>query len=324
MVGAGVVALLAAALAGCIKVDMNLSLEGERVDGNMILGMDREFLAFLDGLDEGEGGPSAADGFLEGLIGDQLSQTEGVTVEPWEDDAYVGARYTFDSVDLADFQQGTGEGSLSIDYDAAAGTYEVTGRFDLTDELGPPSEAEAEEFGLPPGTIEQMMESFDITVSIAFPGEVLEHNGELADTTVTWRPQVGEETEIYALAAAVGTGPGADAGGVSGQAGGGSASLTTALLVALAVLVLASGAGLGFWFARRHRQPAVASGATTTPPQAPGWFGASPPTQGGYQPPPHAGYQPPTQGGYQPPPQGGHPPVQGGFPPPPASGSQSG
>jgi hypothetical protein len=318
VVSAGAAGLLAATLAGCIKMDMNISLDGEQANGHMILGLDKDFLAFLEGFDDGEDGPSARDEFLEGLTGDELSRTEGVTVEEWEDDDYVGARYTFDGMSLADFQEGSDEESLIVDYSEAAGTYEVTGRFDLTEEFGGPSEADAEEMGLPPGMFQQLMESLDITISITFPGEVLEHNGELTDTTVTWRPQIGEENEIYALASSTGTRPGAEnTGAISDPVSGASSSLTTALLVALGVLVVAAGAVFGIWFARRDGQPAGATPAAEAPQSG---LAAPPPPSGGYQPPP-GGQQQPSGGqqqpsdGYQPPPGGQQQPPESGAAP---------
>lgn len=287
-VSVGAAALLAVALGGCIKMDIRLALEGEQASGEMLIGVDKQFLEFVSSMEGGDG-PSARDQFLEDLLGDDLAQSEGVTVEPWEDDTYEGARYQFEGTDLAEFQGGSAD-DLAITYDRAAATYEVTGRFDMRELAEQPDPAEAEELGMPPEMLEQLLDSFDISISITFPGEVVEHNGELSDTTVTWRPEVGEENEIYALASSVPSDSAdEDAGALTG-AGGGSSSLTTSLLVALGVLVLATAVVLGIWFARRTRPVPAGEAATAEQPTV-----GFPPPPGTPQPPssPPGGYQPP-------------------------------
>src|SRR5690606_28161637 len=147
----------------------------------------------------GDDSSSASDEFLDEMINADLEGLEGATVEPYEDDRYIGSRYIFEGVAVSELQSASDE-ELSITYDPAAKTYEVTGSFDMSDMTS--TGGEEEEFGLPPGMMEQMLQGFDIVISITFPGEVREHNGELDGTTVTWRPKAGEVNEIYALASA--------------------------------------------------------------------------------------------------------------------------
>lgn len=259
---AGAAALLTASLAGCLKMEMNLALDGDQVDGSIVFAVDKEFLAFLDEFDTpGEDGGSASDDFLDDLTSD-LGGLEGATVEEYEDDTYIGSRYQFEGMPLSELQ-GSTDDDLSITYDPGTRTYEVTGAFDMR-EMDPAS-ADDEEMGLPPGMMQQMLDSFDIVISITFPGEVSDHNGELDGTTVTWRPVVGEENQIFARASSQ-PAPGGLAG--SDSAGGSSTSTTVSILVGLGVLLVGTAAGLGFWLLRRNRRPAeatagAAGGATT-------------------------------------------------------------
>jgi hypothetical protein len=194
------------ALSGCLKLDVELSLDGDQVDGSMIVGVSREALELTG---------SSVEDFLAAIdAGDDIP--DGATVSPYEDDEYVGQEYLLDGVDIAEFDNDV----VSITYDEEAGTYEVTGDLDLT-ELGP----QAAELG-----------EFDMSVSITFPGEVTEHNGELDGRTVTWTPVFGEANEIFATAG-------------DGRGGG----LPTGLLVAIAVAGVAALAGLVAFLARRNR-----------------------------------------------------------------------
>lgn len=253
------VALLLTAVTGCLKVDMDLSIEGETVSGHVIGAIDRT-AAETFGMD-------ASDVFDQPEEED-FSSLEGVTATPYEDDDWLGVEYVFDRVDLAELNElaDNDEEFPRIVYDAEAGTYEFTLTMDLsdfsTDDLGGSDE-------LPGFDPSALAESFDVMVSVTFPGEVTEHNGELSGNTVTWTPAAGENNEMRAVALAAAPagddpasggegGPGVDAG-LPGSSGGGSTSTLVALLVALGVLLLAVGGGLGLWLVLRSRRPAPAS-----------------------------------------------------------------
>lgn len=158
-------------LTSCIKVDMDIELEDGAASGSMVLAISEEMMELANG---------DASQFFE-----DTDVPEGATAEPYEEDDYVGQRYTFADVELSEFS----DPEFSITYDEAAGRYEVDGVMDFTTDEG----------DVPPG-MGALVESFDVTVSITFPGEVTEHNGELDGNTVTWQPQFGEATELHAVA----------------------------------------------------------------------------------------------------------------------------
>lgn len=211
---------VAAALTGCIKMDVDLTLDGDTVDGAMIVGVEKSFLELA------QVGP---EDFLDELGADD-DIPAGATVEPWEDDEFVGQRAVFTGTDLSEFDDPE---FLSISYDADSGVYEVNGSMDMSD-MG---EDEAELAELPSSMVDAMMGAFDMSVSITFPGEVTEHNGDLSGNTVTWTPAIGEVNEIRAVA----------------SDGSGSSGIATGLLVAIGVVVIAALAGLGFFLTRRNR-----------------------------------------------------------------------
>jgi hypothetical protein len=165
------VLLLALALSGCLKMDIDLTLDGDQADGSMIVGVNR---ALLD-----MSGESIEDVLADIGIDEEIP--EGATVRSYEDDVYVGQEFVLNGVDIAEF---TEEEGLSIPHDAEAGTYDVSGAMDMTDI----------------GTEAAGLGDFDISVSITFPGEVTDHNGTLDGRTVTWTPVLGETNEIRATA----------------------------------------------------------------------------------------------------------------------------
>lgn len=223
---AGVAAVAALALAGCFKIDMDLTLDEDLVSGSVIMGIDKEFIEWAEQMGEG-----SADDLLSELDTDELEELEGATVEPYEDDSYVGQRISFADVSLDEFNDP--DDSLNIVYDADSGTYTVAGDMDMRDFDDEASMDEAEEF-LPPGMTDALTDAFDITVAITFPGEVTEHNGELSGSTVTWRPVPGELNEMSAVARTGGSTP-------------------VALIAGVGLAVLAVAAVLGFWLTRRNR-----------------------------------------------------------------------
>jgi hypothetical protein len=269
--------LLTAAVTGCLKVEMDLTIEGETVNGHVIGAIDQT-AAQLFGMEPED--------LFDQPEEEDFATLDGVTVVPYEDDDWIGVEYVFNQVSLAQLNElATGDEEFPrIIFDRQAGTYEFSLTMDFSDFA--PGESEDDDVfpGLDPSAL---LESFDVMITVTFPGEVTEHNGQLSGTTVTWHPEIGERNEMRAVALASGSGDdpasggdGVEAGLPASGSGGGSTSTLVALLVALAVLVVGVGGGLGLWLALRNRQPAVA----TASPQAPA-AGGTQPDGDGTQPP---------------------------------------
>jgi hypothetical protein len=225
--------VLAVALAGCVRIDAHLSIAGDTVSGTVILALDRAAAEQLN-MDPNEA-------FAEEHA--ELTSLDRVTATPYDDGTWTGQEYTFDRVLLGDLNRlsQTDPDGLRITRDIPAGTYSLTMVMDLT---------WAAEAGQPQA---DLLDRLDARIAVTFPGEVVEHNGSLAGSTVTWRPPAGERTELVAVAYA----PDEPAAG-TGDSGDGNL-LAVVLLGGVAALVLAA-AGLGAsWLVRRRRPHAVPS-----------------------------------------------------------------
>ncbi|HJR97410.1 MAG TPA: hypothetical protein VJ979_05840 [Actinomycetota bacterium] len=234
-------------LAGCLKLDMAITLSpDDTVDGEIVFAVNKELLE-LTGQN------------IDDMLGDTAvpDDVEGATTEPYEDDRFVGSRVVFEDVALEDMQENSAPDSLSIE--RVGDTYEVNGEMDLGTEdaqlEGNPFEAQ----------ITEAFDTAELRIAITFPGEVLETNGRVDGTTVTWEPVFGERAEFTAVASASGEGSeggeaGTEAAGSSGSSSGGNALLYSVLgLVAVAVVV-------GVFLMMRRRDGAAAPADGTTVP----------------------------------------------------------
>ncbi|WP_129664456.1 LppM family (lipo)protein [Phytoactinopolyspora endophytica] len=285
------VAGLALALTSCMKLDLDMEInvdDGEdTVSGTMIMAVSQDFIdmaemmgedvdEMLDGFDEFIAGPSEDDGI-----------PEYAEVESYDDGEFTGQQITYDGAPLEDFN----DPDFSIVREGEE--FVVSGQMDMSDEAGDMED-------VPPGMMENV--DFEFRIAITFPGEVLEHNGDLDGTTVSWQPQIGDNTQFEARAK--------DSGG----AGGGFPAWLWFVIggVVLAGLVVL------LWALSRNKnggaEPAAAAAGGQFPP-APG--AANPPPPGDYQQTAPAGGQP----GQQSPPQPSVAPPEGTPAPPPAEPS---
>lgn len=275
-------AALALVLAGCFKVNMDVEVSPtDTVSGNAVIAVD-EGLLQLSGQN------------VDQLFG-QMDLTDlpaGTTAAPYDDDGFVGREITFQDVPLDDFTadnalSGSGAGE-DLDIQRVGDEFRVTGAFDMS----------GEEFT---GTQipEQFLDTFELRISITFPGEVKSATGEIDGNTVTWEPKIGENTRIEATASAI---PST------------SSPLLVIVLIAAGALVLGAIA-----FFLTHREPAVEppgpmDGGAATPLEgspsvtAEGPVGPVPPVEPPSAEPPPGSDAAPHEGSAPPPP----PPPPGG------------
>lgn len=249
---------LALVLSGCLKLDMALTISpDDTVDGEMVFAVNKELLELTG---------QSVDDLLDGTsVPDDV---EGVTQEPYEDDRFVGTRVRFEDVALSDLQEGSDTDSISIE--RVGDTYEVSGVMDLTSD---DAELEGNPFE------DQIGDAFDtaeLRVAITFPGEVLETNGQVDGTTVTWVPVFGERTDLMAVASASGEGsdqPGDDGEGTQAAGSSSNGDGNTTLYVILGLVIVGLVAGVFMLMRRGGGDGAVAgvpggepSGEKTVPP----------------------------------------------------------
>ncbi|WP_170227367.1 LppM family (lipo)protein [Cellulosimicrobium cellulans] len=202
---AALFATLALFLAGCMRMDMALTLnEDDTFDGSVVMAFSDE-LATSMGSDPQE---------LWDQMGSEMESElpEGATQEPYAQDGYTGTKITYADQPIS---QLSSAGADSISVAREGDEYVVSGSMDMTGEEFNPDTGDATSDEL----TQQMMDSLDIKISITFPGEVAESNGEVDGNTVTWTPVVGEVNEMTARGSAV-------AGGAAGSGDEGSDEAT--------------------------------------------------------------------------------------------------
>jgi hypothetical protein len=198
-------AALAMAMSACLKLDIDLALSpDDTVSGSIIFAMDKGLLDLA--------GQSFDDLLAESAPIPE--DVEGVTVEDYEDDDFVGQQFVFEAVPISEFAD-AGEGQLSIVHEGDV--FRVSGVLDLSSGLSGAT-------GLTGFDPSQFLQGAELRVRVTFPGEVIEANGEIDGNSVTWTPVVGERTDIEATGSAV--------------EGGGSSNLTLWLIIGGVVLLL--------------------------------------------------------------------------------------
>ncbi len=162
-----------------VDIDLTNPNAGEVV---MTIGFDEQFRQFL----EDAGGPGDIFGEIETRAG------EGWTVAPFADEGIEGVTMTrsFSSLDeMARVLQEAPDLGPNMDGASAPmvqGLSVVDTGSTIRFEGSIPSVGGEEFQGFNPEEALGIID-FDARVSVAFPGEVIEHNGELNGRTVTWR-----------------------------------------------------------------------------------------------------------------------------------------
>ena len=181
ILAAGVLVL---ALAGCVRFQADLTLNPENtVDGSIVVAV-----LLTEDTDEAREQALGAASQIEADLLGSLRDASGVTTKEYEQDDYLGSRIVLDDVSLDAFS-GQSEDSLKIVRDGD--DYVFTGAIDFSGEAEPDEEADDD----------------NLTVTVAFPGAVTEHNGDLEGSTVSWSTAMDQRLEMSARGAATPAGP---------------------------------------------------------------------------------------------------------------------
>ena len=177
--------LLAAAaslvLTGCLKVDVDLEVSRfDTFSGSVVVAVAEDLAAFSD------------EDPTTGIFDDVFQENPGVSVETFRQDGYVGEKAVFEGAPFAALDEFSDDQStLSLRRDNNHVVFE--GTFDFASE----DADDAGFFG------DQLLAlASDMEVSVSFPGNVVETNGQLEEdsNTVTWEPKLGDTTYFYAKA----------------------------------------------------------------------------------------------------------------------------
>jgi len=204
-------------LAGCFRLDMGLTLhEDDTVDLSMEV-------ADLTGMMARSDMPCSD---LEDVSG---AEDMEVTVEEIEEDGNVGCRMVASGAAIDSMT----DGGMTIERVDDTFVFEFDG--DETG-MGDPAALEDMPAGMEP----------DVSISVTFPGEVIEADGEIDGNTVTW-------TGLEAFTAG---------GSATGSAtGGGAGGVSTAVWIVLGVVALLAIAALIFFITKRNRDSGTGGGA---------------------------------------------------------------
>src|SRR5262249_30260553 len=170
------------ALTGCMKVDVHVAINADdTVSGTIVMAVDKR-LASLTG--------KSQDQLVSTITLQPDTVAPGTTVEPYEDDSFVGRRYLFANVPLSQFH-GTDQVPVTLAHEGRR--YFLTGVADLrTVNLADPA-------------VQRFADLFTFTVSVTFPGKIVESTGGVPGRTVTWTLKAGQPQPMHASAETPGT-----------------------------------------------------------------------------------------------------------------------
>lgn len=174
----GLFAFLPFVLTGCLKFTMDLEVSPQdTISGVAVVALSNELGGFTEGA---EGGSPFAD-------------TDGVTESEFDDGSFVGTQYEFSDLPIEQLSLDDDSSELRIQRDGD--NLVVSGSLSFEDEQSGGSTGDDFGFG------QAVFDSADIRISIKFPGEIRETNGEIdeASNTITWHPQFGEPNELSAV-----------------------------------------------------------------------------------------------------------------------------
>lgn len=162
---------------GCIKLNMNLTVtSNDLVSGSVVNAISKELADYA-----AESGQASS---AESLF----PNNPKVIRTPFSDSTWVGDRYTFQSMPIAEFNAfGDSTSSLQITRD---GDYlKVNGTLDMS--TSDPS-GDSSSLGIDPASL------FDVKFSITLPGKIKESTGTITGNTITWKGKYGVALSLSA------------------------------------------------------------------------------------------------------------------------------
>lgn len=159
-------------------MDLEVSSQ-DTISGTAVVALSKELQALAQG-----GGGEPTDAFAD---------LDGVEVTAFDDGTFVGQQYEFSGLPIEDWALDDDSSALTIQRDGD--NLIVSGSLSFEDEEADPEAAEDLGFG------QAFFDSADLRVSIKFPGQIVETNGEINEetNTITWRPKFGEANELNAV-----------------------------------------------------------------------------------------------------------------------------
>lgn len=194
-------ALLAVVLTGCFKADLDFEVnDDDTVDGSYVFALSKDASEAMADFGEDD---SESEG---GIDPEELEATGAeVTVEPYEEDDWVGEKVSFTGAPLEEFNALMAEDGdeWTIERDGDDYRFEANWTSEDMSEAGGDDTDEAEGFDAEgmEQMFQMMMAQAEFDVTLTFPGEITDTNGDVDGNTVTWEVDPTEpENEMYAVA----------------------------------------------------------------------------------------------------------------------------
>jgi hypothetical protein len=215
-------AALMVLLSGCMRMNMDLTVnDDDTISGSMVIAFPKALL---------EQAGTTADAVME-QQGIGTSTEPGVTTEKYDQDGYAGNKISFANKPLKDLAKATGTGGTGEELIIKRlGDQLITsGAMDLTGAT--PDEAS--------GLTQDILDAFDVNVTITFPGEIVSTTGEVSGNTVKWHIPAGEKVSFDTV--------------VNSPIGGSPSKTVLPIVGGVAVLALVA----GLVFSRRGKKSAA-------------------------------------------------------------------
>jgi hypothetical protein len=191
-----VAATLAAILAtflltGCIKLDMDLTVNKDRTVSGTVIGAVSDYLAELSE-ESGDTSSNSLSSELDSLFDEN---TPGVTVKEYKSGGFTGQQYILDRVAISELS-GDGTDPEGFNIKIVGNKVNVSGVLDLS--MDEETTSSLELFGA--DLAKGLFSSAQMRIAVRFPGKVISSSGEISadGKQVVWTPVIGERNELSA------------------------------------------------------------------------------------------------------------------------------
>jgi hypothetical protein len=178
-------------LTGCIKLDMDLTVNTDRTVSGTVIGAVSNYLAEL-AEESGDTSSNSLTSELDSLFDEN---TPGVTVKEYKSGGFTGQQYILDHVAISELS-GDGADKDSFNIKIVGNKVNVSGVLDLS--MDEETTSGLELFGA--DLAKGLFSSAQMRIAVRFPGKVISSSGEISadGKQVIWTPVIGERNELNA------------------------------------------------------------------------------------------------------------------------------
>jgi hypothetical protein len=178
-------------LTGCIKLDMDLTVNRDRTVSGTVIGAVSDYLAELSE-ESGDTSSNSITSELDSLFDEN---TPGVTVKEYKSGGFTGQQYILDRVAISELS-GDGTDAEGFNIKIVGNKVNVSGVLDLS--MDEETTSGLELFGA--DLAKGLFSSAQMRIAVRFPGKVISSSGEISadGKQVVWTPVIGERNELSA------------------------------------------------------------------------------------------------------------------------------